>query len=273
MMKTFAQFLIACSISSSSLAADLKEFYYGDSIAVGYGGDSPGSRRVGASPAEVLSNLERDLKNDPGKFKGQTVNISTGVSNNPGDFRSIEKQLKLLQQSGANVKVLGAAQGRYDKENERLAALSTQYGANFKGGFKPGRDGVHPASYASYDSTATLSAQPKPSSTLKPSSTPKPKPVVVAPPKPIVKQTIQDKGGKGGSVSTNTAYKTKLGGVKATSTRGETGTQVIRANLGSVKSGVKDQKVAGTLGGQKGTIEIKGGKKTFIATKPTPKPK
>ena len=151
-MKTFGQFLLASSLASASLAGDLKEYYYGDSIAVGYGGKSPGSRRVGASPSEVLGYLERDMKDNPNKFKGQTINVSTGVSNNPSDFKSIERQLALLQKSGAKVNVLGAAQGRYDKENARLASLSSSYGANFRGGFKPGRDGVHPASYASYDS-------------------------------------------------------------------------------------------------------------------------
>ena len=151
LMKTFGQFLLACSTASPSFAGELLEYYYGDSIAVGYGGKTSGSRRVGASPAEVLGYLERDLKNNPEKFKGSTVNISTGVSNNPSDFKSIKRQLALLQKSGARVNVLGAAQGRYDKENERLATLSSTYGANFKGGFKPGRDGVHPASYSSYD--------------------------------------------------------------------------------------------------------------------------
>jgi hypothetical protein len=154
LMITFSQFLVACSISSSTFAGDIVEYYYGDSIAVGYGGKSPGSRRVGASPAEVLSYIERDLKDKPDKFKGQTVNISTGVSNNTSDFKSIERQLARLQQSGAKVNVLGAAQGRYDRENERLASLSSRYGANFRGGFKPGRDGVHPSSYSSYDSVS-----------------------------------------------------------------------------------------------------------------------
>ena len=152
-MRTLSQFLVSCAISYPSFAGNLVEYTYGDSIAVGYGGKNPGSRRVGASPAEVLSYLERDLKDNPDKFKGKTVNISTGVSNNPGDFSSIESQLKRLKASGANVNVYGAAQGRYDKENERLGSLSSTYGANFKGGFKAGRDGVHPASYGSYDST------------------------------------------------------------------------------------------------------------------------
>jgi hypothetical protein len=40
--------------------------------------------------------------------------------------------------------------------------------------------------------------------------------------------------------------------------------------LGTVKAGIKDQKVAGELGRLKGTIIIKGGNKSFIATKPAP---
>lgn len=174
LMKSFAQFLTACAISSPVFANDLKEYYYGDSIAVGYGGKTAGSRRVGASPEEVLSYIERDLRNNPEKFKGQTVNISTGVSNNPSDFRSIERQLARLQQSGAKVNVLGAARGRYDKENERLASLSSQYGANFRGGFVPGKDGVHPRSYASYDTGAkpykTSSSRSAPAPKLKTSN-------------------------------------------------------------------------------------------------------
>ena len=169
-MRTLSQFLVSCAISYPSFAGNLVEYTYGDSIAVGYGGKNPGSRRVGASPAEVLSYLERDLKDNPDKFKGKTVNISTGVSNNPGDFSSIESQLKRLKASGANVNVYGAAQGRYDKENERLGSLSSTYGANFKGGFKAGRDGVHPASYGSYKSTPRTPAKLETPKTLAPVS-------------------------------------------------------------------------------------------------------
>lgn len=169
-MKTFGQFLLASSTASPSFADHLVEYYYGDSIAVGYGGNSPGTRRVGASPAEVYTQLQSDLKNNPDKFKGQSVNVSTGVSNNPSDFKSIERQLALLKKSGANVTVLGAAKGRYDKENERLASLSSSYGANFKGGFVAGKDGVHPKSYSSYD-TGSKDTLPIPSA---PVSTPKP---------------------------------------------------------------------------------------------------
>ena len=58
LMKSFAQFLTACAISSPVFANNLKEYYYGDSIAVGYGGKSAGSRREGASPEEILSYIE-----------------------------------------------------------------------------------------------------------------------------------------------------------------------------------------------------------------------
>lgn len=197
LMKSFAQFLAACTISGTGLANELKEYYYGDSIAVGYGGKSSGSRRVGASPSEVLSYIERDLADNPEKFRGQTVNISTGVSNNPSDFKSIERQLARLQQSGAKVNVIGAAKGRYDKENERLAALSSQYGANFKGGFVAGRDGVHPASYGSYD---TGTKPQRKSSTSKVSVTPA-APVAAAPvvsqPKPQVLSKLKGVEGTG----------------------------------------------------------------------------
>ena len=174
LMKSFAQFLTACAISSPVFANDLKEYYYGDSIAVGYGGKTAGSRRVGASPEEVLSYIERDLRDNPEKFRGKTVNISTGVSNNPSDFRSIERQLARLQQSGAKVNVLGAARGRYDKENQRLASLSSHYGANFRGGFVPGKDGVHPRSYSSYDT----GAKPYKTSSSRSSPAPTPKRVL-----------------------------------------------------------------------------------------------
>jgi hypothetical protein len=191
LMKTFGQFLVACSISSSSFAGDIVEYYYGDSIAVGYGGKSPGSRRVGASPSEVLGYLEKDMKDNPNKFKGSTVNISTGVSNNTSDFKSIERQLALLKQSGAKVNVLGAAQGRYDKENERLSSLSSTYGANFRGGFKPGKDGVHPSSYSSYDSG---SRPPKSEIKRKTAATPTP---TVLPSRPRVLSKLKGVEGTG----------------------------------------------------------------------------
>jgi hypothetical protein len=129
----------------------VQPFFFGDSIAVGYGGKSPGQRRVGAGPAEVYSFLQQQTKNNTNPFKGALVNLSTGVSNNPSDFASIENQLKLLSASGANVNVLGAAQGRYNSQNQKLQKLSQRYGFNFLGGFEPGADLVHPKTYSSYN--------------------------------------------------------------------------------------------------------------------------
>jgi muramidase (phage lysozyme) len=104
-----------------------------------------------------------------------------------------------------------------------------------------------------------------------PTQAPKPSAITPPPSKTFTKKVIDDKGGKGGKVTTHTAYKTKLGGKEATSTRGDSGNQVIRANLGKTSKPVKDQKVSGILGGQKGTIEIKGGNKTFTAATPPKK--
>lgn len=127
--------------------------FFGDSIAVGYGGKFPGFRRVGASPAEVYSFLQQQTKNNVNPFQGALVNLSTGVSNNPSDFASIENQLKFLRNAGANVNVLGAARGRYDTQNQQLQDLSQKYGFNFLGGFTPGADAVHPKTYSSYNGT------------------------------------------------------------------------------------------------------------------------
>jgi len=96
---------------------------------------------------------------------------------------------------------------------------------------------------------------------------------------PVAKKVIADKSGRGGTVSTNTAYQTKLGGFKATSTRGDQGQQMIRAKLGNqginrVASGqaTAGKSYAATLGGMKGTIKYDDkGNKTFQALK-MPKP-
>jgi hypothetical protein len=93
-----------------------------------------------------------------------------------------------------------------------------------------------------------------------------------APTKPLERKVISDKGGTNQKVSTNTAYKAKLGGREVTSTRGSSGEKMIRANLGNNSVQVaKGKAQAGksygaTLGGVKGTVkyDAKGGK-TFQA--------
>jgi len=136
---------------------------FGDSIASGLAGrrggnkqltsDNMGTSMVGASPAEVLTMLQNY---GPGRFKGKTVYLSTGITNNISGLSAVEAQLKLLKDSGATVKVLGVTQrpprGRTDLNglpamNNKLKQLATQYGASFTGGFSPGSDGIHPANY------------------------------------------------------------------------------------------------------------------------------
>lgn len=112
-------------------------------------------------------------------------------------------------------------------------------------------------------------------------STSAPKPETPAPQKTFTRKEISDKGGKGGTVSTHTSYTAKLGGNKATVTRGDTGTQVIRATLSAQKpsnpiAALFKPKAGSTekatLGGVKGTVTYnKDGSRSFTATKPAPK--
>ena len=134
-----------------NVAVVVMPLFYGDSIAVGYGKDAPGRRRVGASPYEILGYLQQDLAKDPLAFQDKLINLSTGVSNNPDDFTSIQKQLELLTKAGAKINVLGASKQRYGPQNQQLASLSKKFGVNFLGGFEAGSDQVHPLSYSSYN--------------------------------------------------------------------------------------------------------------------------
>jgi len=101
------------------------------------------------------------------------------------------------------------------------------------------------------------------------------------PTQPLQRQQISQQSGAAGRVSTNTSYQSKLGGVKATTTYGSGGQQMVRANLGNqgvnkVASGqVSANKSFGaTLGGVKGTVRYDAqGNKQFQALKPgAPKP-
>lgn len=126
-------------------------YFFGDSIAVGFGGKNPGKRVVGASPRQVYSYLQEELNKDPAAFQNTLINLSTGISNNPSDLKAIKDQFDLLLKAKAKVNILGAAQGTYEKQNDYLNELSKNYGFNFLGGFKPGRDRVHPESYSTYN--------------------------------------------------------------------------------------------------------------------------
>jgi hypothetical protein len=135
--------LVSSLLFTQVFQKDNNTYCYGDSIAVGYCKNFLGKRKVGSNPAQVLTYLQ----NDTLKFKGKNIIISTGISNNRTDTISIEKQFELLKRTANTVIVIGAARGRYDKENLILAILSQKYGFKFTGGFNPSKDKVHPMTY------------------------------------------------------------------------------------------------------------------------------
>lgn len=138
------------SSSSGSSSASSKTLWYGDSIAVGYGKDADGKRKVGASPKTILGYIESALNVSSTYFEGKTVYLSTGISNNKSDLTSVESQIATLTNAGATVRVLGAANGTYDSQNAKISEITGKYnGATYLGGFTPGSDGVHPKNYNS----------------------------------------------------------------------------------------------------------------------------
>lgn len=140
---------------------------FGDSIASGLVGrqganqqtvmDASGVSKVGASPADVLGQLQSF---DKSKLKGKVVRLSSGITNNPSDLKSVEEQIKYLISVGAKVQLVGVTNtppktGAYKHlekpltgMNDKLSALASKYkdkGVSFLGGFTPGTDGIHPS--------------------------------------------------------------------------------------------------------------------------------
>lgn len=127
--------------------------YFGDSIAHGYRSavNGTGSTRVGANPQQVLG----FINGYSGNLQGQTVILSSGMSNNPNDTDGIRAQIRALRARGANVRLLGVSNtyNRNGQTGARMNALLGQIAreehATFQGGFQAGRDNIHPASYSS----------------------------------------------------------------------------------------------------------------------------
>lgn len=127
--------------------------YFGDSIAHGYRSavNGTGSTRVGANPQQVLG----FINGYSGNLQGQTVILSSGMSNNPNDTDGIRAQIRALRAKGANVRLLGVSNtyNRNGQTGARMNALLGQIAreehATFQGGFQAGRDNIHPASYSS----------------------------------------------------------------------------------------------------------------------------
>ena len=127
--------------------------YFGDSIAHGYRSavNGTGSTREGANPQQVLG----FINGYSGNLQGQTVILSSGMSNNPNDADSIRAQIRTLRARGANVRLLGVSNtyNRNGQTGARINALLGQIAreehATFQGGFQAGRDNIHPANYSS----------------------------------------------------------------------------------------------------------------------------
>jgi peptidoglycan hydrolase-like protein with peptidoglycan-binding domain len=159
-------------------------YVIGDSIAVGIksAGNAEG-KAVGAQNSSTVLGYVKDFVQS-GKAKGATVILSTGASNSTYerangekkqlDMSPINQQLKLLQDAGATVALVGTGSKRStvvpgsggisyfvnfedQQVNEKLASAATNYGATFLGpleDYDPGMsniskgkgvpDGVHP---------------------------------------------------------------------------------------------------------------------------------
>jgi biotin carboxyl carrier protein len=158
------------------------DFSFGDSISSGLAGrqggnqqtvmDDKGISKVGASPADVLGQLQAF---DKTKLKGKTVRLSTGITNGPSDLKSVEEQIKYLVSVGAKVQVVGVTNtppktGPYKHlekpltgMNDKLSALVSKYsdkGVTFLGGFTPGADGIHPADYSALNTSYNVDVLP-----------------------------------------------------------------------------------------------------------------
>ncbi|HEY2418637.1 MAG TPA: phage tail tip lysozyme, partial [Steroidobacteraceae bacterium] len=118
----------------------------GDSLATadGLGGTGVKSAR----PDQVLASVRADSR--AGKYNGQPVVLSTGASNNPADFDSIEQQIREVQGGNAGrITVLGvgpAVEAKAPGTNAKLQALAKSYGATFVPlpADQMSADGVHP---------------------------------------------------------------------------------------------------------------------------------
>lgn len=145
------------------------DYIIGDSIAAGiaingfklkrsgaYGiksSDDKGISKVGAPPSEVLGFLNEVGKD---KLKSKNVILSSGISNGPSKISVVEQEFQLLKDINARVFVIGVSNNPPSNlsglvgMNDKLEALSKQFGFTFLGGFEPTSDKVHPASYDKY---------------------------------------------------------------------------------------------------------------------------
>lgn len=144
--------------------------YFGDSIAHGYKKAAGGSgyTRVGANPKEILREVNKAIKD--GTVKGNTVVLSSGLSNNTAGLNDVKATVKALKNAGATVVLLGVADNykgstkRGKSMNDNLATVASSNGIAFMGGFSSS-DKLHPNEYKLSDIGVTKSSGAKTSDT------------------------------------------------------------------------------------------------------------
>jgi len=131
---TLCFFLIS---TSTALAAET--VYVGDSIAQGFknAANGTGLTKIGASPKTVLEYVK--MTSDQ-----KDIVLSTGISNNCNDFKSVEKQFQLLQ--NANLIVIGNKNCK-PEINNKLKYLCDKHKSCKFVPITSSKDGVHPAKY------------------------------------------------------------------------------------------------------------------------------
>ena len=154
------------STQAPAPAVTKEKYFFGDSIADGFKTHHKGHgwTKVGAPPKDVLFYLKNTVLKTPGEYRNRDIYLSTGMSNNPTDIVTIAEQLRLLKDAGVKVKVFGVS-NKYPKGNPvgmnaTLASLCKTYGMTFLGGFEPGKDLVHPATYSKLPGSSSVAATP-----------------------------------------------------------------------------------------------------------------
>lgn len=142
-----------------------KPFVVGDSIAAGIqsAGSYQGSAKVGAAPPAVLQTIQA-LPSD--QVRGQSVVLSSGVSNDPSQIDVVGQQIAALKAKGAASVTLVGVGTRQDFSglNDKLQQIAQQSGAHFVP-IDPSSlsaDQVHPASYQGLASVVGGSQQRAP---------------------------------------------------------------------------------------------------------------
>ena len=136
--------------AATTTSSDSGHYFIGVTISQGLQktAKGDGKTKVGDSSASVLKTINSTSADD---LKGKKIVLSTGLINSTNDTNSVAKQIDALVAKGvdpADINVVGVGSQHTDL-NATLQSIAEKAGAVFKGGFKTGKDGIHPQSYGS----------------------------------------------------------------------------------------------------------------------------